>query len=289
MYENWWAKRGALGAAIIAGSLLSGCQTGMVKSSAAWADSTPALKVEGRVGWRPGRTLRFGDFHTPDNVSNRIRSSSRSACSSTVPCVDVAIRGIDEGLAYRSSAQIEKMRQALNLVLVEGAGPRQVQVHAAGELDAESRSWALQVFKRAVSGGRQTVTRHQFIGSLLPMDGQGAQVGWRFALEYPEGAASPFLSEGWALRDGAAPETALAITPLRTVTSTDGRQTASLSPAMAPLGFEVRQGDRVLASIDLTNSGAVLLAPDLNAEERLVCGGLAAALLLRHDWVLGGR
>ena len=51
------------------------------------------------------------------------------------------------------------------------------------------------------------------------------------------------------------------------------------TPAQA-YGFEIRDGERVIAAVETVNEGAVMLAPELVGERRTVVAAAAAALLL---------
>lgn len=52
-----------------------------------------------------------------------------------------------------------------------------------------------------------------------------------------------------------------------------------MTPAL-PFGFEVRDGDRVVAAVETVNAGAVWIAPEVTGARRMAVAAAAAALLL---------
>lgn len=265
------AARWALLAGVLA---LSACQTAQLVPPEGLG---AGLNVQGVQGWLPGRSLRFGEFHTVGKVSGQVVQSRERAKGWSM-----------QGLVLSAHAQLERTQKRLAFTLQQGEGDAQVTVTASGSLQADRRHWDLPLPGVTVRGS-DTQARQQFVGTLLPSQGGEAQPGWRFALLSPQGDGGRGLATlGWAQREGAggandAADDTLLLLPLRRLASFDGRHQVTMGAEAEPLGFEIQRNGRALAAVSRVNGGTVWFAEGLDAPTRLVCAGLAATLLLRQE------
>jgi hypothetical protein len=54
-------------------------------------------------------------------------------------------------------------------------------------------------------------------------------------------------------------------------------------PTLEPVGYHLYEGERLLASVEVMNGGAVIFQPGMTGRERSLVGAIATALLLMDD------
>lgn len=226
------------------------------------AAATP-LAVSGRVGWRPGRELRFGDYVTQDLKS--------SAQSRTIYCPNDCSR-FELGI-YRSHFE-ESFSTSAQRTRFTLAGPEGAIAHVqlTDQLDEQRRDWATRWFGLPTDYGRDHVRQISVIGTVQPAD--ASLPGWRFALR-DDGR---LMLTGWAEDDTGRQ---LVLSPLQQL---KGRNGAPVSlPGMA-LGYAFELDGRPVAAVATQGAGTVWFSPDLAPELRPSLAGLASALLIRPSF-----
>jgi len=231
------------------------------------AQSSTALSVTGRSGWRPDRqSLRFGDFSTGPRQNKHQVSAARCEPGCT---------GIEVGVyAWRVEDRLRTVKQKLSFTQ---RGPAQAEalVLALYELNEQESRLLLRVMAVEVQTTTRQTRRAAFAGSVQPT--QPAEQGWRFAIWFPDQLQAEAPDIGFMQSDAGQRIT------IRHLSGWEGQPRGNQFALKMglPMGFAFELDGVTVGAVSTFGDGQVWLRNDLAPSVRLALASLCSVLLAR--------
>jgi len=231
------------------------------------AQTSTALSVTGRYGWRPDRqSLRFGDFSTgPRQNQQQVRAVR---CEPTCTGIEIG------GYAWRVEEGFRAVKQQLSFTQ---RGPAQAEalVLALYELSQQETRLLLRVMSVEVQTTTRQTRRAAFAGTVQPQ--RPDEQGWRFAIWFPDQLQTGAPDIGFIQSDAGQ---RIAIRHLSSWESQPRGSQLALKMGL-PMGFAFELDGVTVGAVSIVGDGQVWLRNDLAPSVRLALASLSSAVLAR--------
>jgi len=231
------------------------------------AQTSTALSVTGRNGWRPDRqSLRFGDFSTgPRQNQQQVRAAR----------CEPGCTGIEIGVyAWRVEEGFRTAKQKLSFTQ-RGPAQAEAMVLALYELNVQESRLLLRVMAVEVQTITRQTRRAAFAGTVQPK--QPDEQGWRFAIWFPDQLQTGVPDIGFIQSDAGQRIT------IRHLSGWEGQPRGNkIALKMGlPMGFAFELDGVTVGAVSTFGDGEVWLRNDLAPSVRLALASLCSAVLAR--------